>query len=124
MKNRVYFILLLLVWSCTSRVKPEIQYPSGMVGSVKEGFTKEWNMGKLLYEENCANCHNVRKGRKQFIPYFPPEKLAGYAFAEENKEHQNAFTRASLSSEEIIYIGLFLQYQVHAIADTVASTNH
>ncbi|MEY4852264.1 MAG: hypothetical protein RIS99_659, partial [Bacteroidota bacterium] len=34
MKNRVSFILLLLVWSCTSRVKTEIQYPSGMVGNV------------------------------------------------------------------------------------------
>jgi hypothetical protein len=105
-------------------VSPLIQYPSGMAASVKEGFTKEWNLGKLLYQENCSNCHNVRKGRKQIIPYFPPEKLAGYAFADENKEHQNAFTRASLSTEEIIYIGLFLQYQVHTTADTVKSANH
>lgn len=94
-------------------------FPAEMSATVREQYMRDWQKGKALYEENCARCHNTKKGRREHIPIFPADNLAGYGIRLDNADHERALPETRVTTDELVSIITFLTYKVHTINDTV-----
>lgn len=98
--------------SCVSS-KSKITYdlPAAMTGDIREGYIKQWEKGRILYEINCAKCHTTTvKGRK-IVPDFAENQLVGYTLRVTNQKHEAELTDESVSTEELGLIMTFLTYK-------------
>lgn len=119
-KRYLAALMLLIIASCaTARKQVQHNFPAEMSASVREQYLRDWQKGKVLYQENCAGCHNKRKGRREHIPVFPADKLAGYGIRLDNADHERAIPENRVTTDELVSIITFLTYKVHTIKDTV-----
>lgn len=105
-------ILLLLLAGCAVQKETGGQYdfPAAMTEAVRASYTEQCEKGRVLYEANCARCHNkVVKGR-QVVPYFPMDKLIGYALRESNERHTSNLPEEKVTTEDLGLIMTFLTY--------------
>lgn len=104
-------ISFVLLFACA--VKKEVMYtlPEAMLPQVKEEYAKRCDKGQLLYNLNCAGCHNYKVKRKTYIPDFKPEQLRGYELRISNARHANSMPDSLVSEEELGIIMTFLSYK-------------
>lgn len=69
------------------------------------------NKGKVLYDINCAKCHNMVVKGKNIIPDFSQEKLTGYELRVANREHEGSMPDTKVTAEELVFISTFLTYK-------------
>ncbi|HEX6430469.1 MAG TPA: hypothetical protein VF008_22410, partial [Niastella sp.] len=79
---------VLLLAACVTQQQVTVIYsfPEAMAEPVRMEFTKVCEKGRVLYDINCAGCHNIKKGRRQLIPDFTPEQLKGYELRVSNAQ--------------------------------------
>ncbi|MBE2290601.1 MAG: cytochrome c [Chitinophagaceae bacterium] len=119
-KTYTAILSLLIAASCaTRRNAVHYSFPAEMSTTVRDQYMRDWQKGKALYEENCARCHNTKKGRREHIPIFPADKLAGYGIRLDNADHERALPETRVTTDELVSIITFLSYKVHTINDTV-----
>ncbi|MBA3681443.1 MAG: hypothetical protein H0W73_09805 [Bacteroidetes bacterium] len=104
------FAILVLV-RCQSRKKVDYELPEAMLPHVKTFFTGQCDKGKILYDLNCAGCHNTRVKGKQIIPDFNPEQLTGYTLRVQNAQHEKNMPDTLVTEEELGIIMTFLVYK-------------
>lgn len=112
MKNKflVGFALLFFI-ACASQKKVIYDFPPAMVGDIRVQFTEQCDKGKVLYDKNCARCHNTKVNGKTIIPDFSEEKLVGYAIRNSNKRHESSMPDTIVTAEELGLIMTFLTYK-------------
>ena len=111
-----YILFLLsaaavLFTACVSQQPVTYSFPEAMTGPVKNEFTKVCDKGRILYDINCAGCHNIKKGRRQIIPDFTPEQLKGYELRVSNAQHEENMPDEKVTAEELSLISTFLLYK-------------
>jgi hypothetical protein len=115
MQYKMSFILIsvMLLVACASQQQVTVSYtfPEAMPSPVKMEFTKVCDKGKVLYEINCAGCHNIKKGRRELIPDFTPEQLKGYELRVSNAQHEENMPDEKVTAEELSLISTFLLYK-------------
>jgi hypothetical protein len=82
-----------------------------MAPAVRKQYTDMCDKGKILYDINCAGCHNTVVKGKQVIPDFAPDKLTGYGLRISNSQHSGSMPDAKVSPEELGLITFFLGYK-------------
>lgn len=104
---------IMLMTACISQRQVSVAYsfPEAMSEPVKTEFTKVCDKGKVLYDINCAGCHNFKKGRRQMIPDFTPEQLKGYELRVSNAQHEENMPDEKVTAEELSLISTFLLYK-------------
>ncbi len=102
----------LLLVACVSQKKPAYELPAAMSPAVREGYAKQCDKGKILYEINCGPCHTKKVRGKAIIPDFSPEQLVGYELRVSNAKHESNITESSVTAEELGYIMTFLSYKI------------
>lgn len=104
---------MLLLAACVSQKQVSVTYtfPDAMPSPVRTEFSKLCDKGKVLYEINCAGCHNIKKGRRQIIPDFTPEQLKGYELRVSNAQHEENMPDEKVTAEELSLISTFLLYK-------------
>src|SRR6266496_3444539 len=110
-KAIIFSIVVLIFAACASQSKITYEFPHVMAEAVKTEFTKACDKGKVLYDINCACCHNIRKGRKELIPDFTPEQLKGYELRVSNAQHEENMPDEKVTAEELALISTFLLYK-------------
>lgn len=85
--------------------------PEAMLPHVKVEFAKRCEKGKILYDINCAKCHDTGKGRKKITPDFKPEQLTGYTLRTANARHESSMPDSLVSEEELGIIMTYLGYK-------------
>lgn len=114
MNNKTVIILLLIIagiTACHTTKKMEYDFPLAMSPKVRQGFTEICDQGNMLYNKNCARCHNTLvKGRK-VIPDFAQEKLIGYSIRISNARHESSMPDSLVTEEELGQIMTFLTYK-------------
>jgi len=110
---------LMLMGSCLVQKQPKVTpvFPDEMLPQVKESYMVMWDKGKILYELNCAQCHNRKEKRKTIIPEFTEEQLAAYEIRVADPQHEMALSDTRVTLEELTLITVFLTYRQH---DSVA----
>jgi mono/diheme cytochrome c family protein len=98
--------------SFTNRTKKAAySFPPTMSAPIRDEYAKLCDKGQILYEENCAKCHNVRVKGKLVIPDFTQEQINGYEIRVGNAKHEGALTDEAITSEELGLISTFLLYK-------------
>lgn len=100
-----------IVACVTSKSKITYDFPEAMAADVREGYAKQWEKGKILYEMNCAKCHTTTVKGKTIVPDFTENQLVGYTLRVTNQKHEAALTDESVSTEELGLIMTFLTYK-------------
>lgn len=87
------------------------EFPKEMAPAIQAEYAKLWEKGKVLYQLNCAQCHNVKKKRLYYIPDFTAEQLKGYEIRVSNPRHESEIPEERVSPEDLVMISTFLQYK-------------
>lgn len=96
---------------CKTQRQAVYEFPAAMVPAAKIEFAKLCEKGKILYDINCAQCHNIRERRKVLIPDFTTEQLIAYELRIINPEHESSIPETTVTTEELGYILTFLSYK-------------
>ena len=85
-------------------------FPVEMKADVKEAYVKLFEKGRVLYEINCARCHNTTVKGIELMPEFTKEHLAQYELRLQNPKHEEELTEMRVNAEELQQITVFLTY--------------
>lgn len=91
--------------------KVTYEFPDAMLPVVKEQYIKFCDKGQILYNINCAQCHNTTVKGKQVIPDFTQEQLTEYELRIQNPKHESSIPESTVTTEELGYIVTFLTYK-------------
>lgn len=112
---RILTIILvsLCINACCYGQKNKLTYefPAEMAEPVRAEYVKQWEKGKVLYEINCAKCHNTKVKRREQVPDFNQEQLIGYELRVKNPQHESDMQETAVSPEELGLIMTFLTYK-------------
>lgn len=100
-----------LLIACTAQKQVAWELPAEMLPHVKEEYARRCEKGKVLYDLNCARCHNTRAGRRDVIPDFSPSQLTGYTLRVSNAQHERNMPDSVVTEEELGIIMTFLNYK-------------
>jgi hypothetical protein len=90
---------------------PAYEFPVEMAPNIQIEYAAQCEKGQILYELNCAKCHNQKVRGKSVIPDFTEEQLVGYKLRATNPDHAMHLTDETVSAEELGYIMTFLTYK-------------
>jgi len=96
---------------CMAQKKIPYEFPPAMLEPVKVEYTKLADKGQVLWNINCASCHNTKVKGKVIVPDFSPEQLKGYELRVANPEHESGIPETAVTAEELGLIMIFLQYK-------------
>lgn len=116
MKRAIAVTIILsgiLGLQCFAQKKQKVTYefPEQMSPAVQAEFAKLCDKGKILYDLNCAQCHNTKVKGKEVIPDFTQEKLIGYELRVSNQQHEADMPDTKVTAEELGLITTFLTYK-------------
>ncbi len=113
MNNRILIVIAALSLSAcvVSQAKVVYEFPEAMAEPVRVEFLKICQKGKILYDINCAQCHNIKRGGKELIPDFDAEQLKGYEIRVANAQHEENMPDEKVTAEELGLISTFLMYK-------------
>ena len=85
-------------------------FPAEMNNEVKKQYIPLFEKGKILYQINCAKCHNTKVNGVEQMPEFTKEHLAQYELRVQNAKHEEELTEMRVNAEELQQIMIFLTY--------------
>lgn len=106
------FITALWLIACVSQ--PKIQFydfPADIAEEAKVANLKLIEKGRILYNINCAKCHNTKEKGKILIPDFTNEQLESYTIRIKNEVHINTLPENKITAEELEAIQIFFTYK-------------
>lgn len=112
-------VIVCFLSACFVQKQPKVTpvFPDAMLPHVKESYAGMWEKGRILYDINCASCHNKVVKRKVIIPEFTEEMLAAYEIRLADPQHEMSLAESRVNVEELSLITVFLTYREH---DSVA----
>ena len=85
-------------------------FPKEMSPEVKDAYIKLFDKGKILYQINCAQCHDTTIKGVVVMPEFTKEHLAKYELRVQNPKHEESLSEMRVNAEELQQIMIFLSY--------------
>jgi hypothetical protein len=116
MKNKtgifIFFIITAGLFGCVTQAK--IQYydfPSDIAEEAKIANAKMLEKGKVLYNENCATCHNKKIKNRIYLPDFSTDQLDSYIIRIKNEVHVKKLPESKITIAEIEAVQFFFTYK-------------
>ena len=110
----LFVAIVCCMYSSAQKKQPKVIYthnfPKEMTVAVKESYIKIFEKGKVLYQVNCAKCHNKIVDGVELMPEFTKEHLAQYELRVQNPEHEEPLSEMRVNAEELQQIMIFLTY--------------
>lgn len=113
-KYRILFFLVVAVCisACVSQQKiTYYDFPSDIAEEAKIANAKMLEKGRVLYDINCAKCHNKKEKGKMLLPDFTTEQLDSYIIRIKNEIHVNSLPETKVTAEELESIQFFFSYK-------------
>lgn len=101
----------ILIAGCGSKKKVTYKFPEAMKEPVLSEYLKLFDKGKILFDINCAKCHNAKVRKREIYPDFSSQELAGYDIRILNPKHEDKLTERNVTEEELAVIKIFLSYK-------------
>lgn len=110
------FFLFAVFFSAQTQQGAKVLYthnfPPAITGDVRDQFIKLYEKGRVLYQINCAKCHNTTENGVERMPEFTKADLAKYELRVMNAEHESELAQTKVRAEELYQITLFLTYSI------------
>lgn len=112
----IIFLLFIIFMNGTMAQKSQHKviythsFPPEMSEEVKKTYIKLFEKGRILYQVNCAKCHNTKVNGVEVMPEFTKEHLAQYELRIQNAQHEEALSEMRVNAEELQQIMIFLTY--------------
>jgi mono/diheme cytochrome c family protein len=106
MKYLLFLCFFFLATSCMLTKEPAYEIPPGLAEADKKEFIERFKKGSVLYNMNCAKCHNKTIKGKVVEPQFTIGQLENYELRVKNPEHVENLSPKKVSPEdlrEVIY---------------------
>lgn len=103
--------IALVLPQCATQQKVAYDFPPEMAQNIRNLYLEQCEKGRVLYELNCAKCHNTIVKRKTIIPDWTLEQLKGYELRVTNPQHEEGLPETHVSAEELGQIMTFLMYK-------------
>lgn len=104
-----------------SKVLYTHNFPPEMKEDVKAQYIKLFEKGRILYQINCAKCHNTKEKGVELMPEFTKEHLAKYELRIQNPDHEEELNETRVNAEELAQIMTFLTYYTKVAAEKRSS---
>lgn len=104
-------LLFVVSNTCLGQKKIPYEFPAAMKEPVRLEYEKLADKGQVLWNINCASCHNKKVRGKAIVPDFLPEQLKGYELRVLNPQHESGIPETSVTPEELGLIMTFLSYK-------------
>lgn len=108
-------VLIACFMACTAVCKAQkkigYEFPEAMAAPVRAEYTKLADKGQVLWNLNCAKCHNSKVNGKTVVPDFTLDQLRGYELRVSNPEHESGIPETTVTAEELGLIMTFLIYK-------------
>jgi hypothetical protein len=112
MKQTIFLIALSsLCVTAVAQKHIKYEFPEAMPEHVKSDYLEQCKKGKILYDINCAKCHNTTVKRKEIIPDFTVAQLINYELRVQNPKHTTNIPENTVNTEELGLIITFLTYK-------------
>jgi len=113
MKQSILLTLFIAASAFQVNAQKKVPYvfPKEMAPAIKAEFQKQCDKGQMLYNINCAKCHNTIENGKTIVPDFTPDQLKGYEIRVQNPKHENSLPDEQVTTEELGDIMTFLLYK-------------
>jgi hypothetical protein len=113
MKQLLMVLVLILICRANGEAqrKTTYEFPEAMPETVKTENLKLCNKGNILWQINCAKCHNTKVKRRIIIPDFTSDQLKGYELRVLNPTHESNIPETTVTAEELGLIMTFLTYK-------------
>ncbi len=114
MKRVIKLAVMLLSFAAPAHAQKHkivADFPPEMSEAVRTEYQKQWDKGRILWDMNCARCHNTKERRREIIPDFRQEQLIGYELRVKNAQHDTGIAEERVSTEELGLIMTFLTYK-------------
>lgn len=85
--------------------------PADIAAEAKTANLTTIEKGRILYNINCAKCHNTKDKGKIFLPDFTNEQLESYTIRIKNEVHVNSLPENKVTAEELEAIQFFFAYK-------------
>lgn len=85
-------------------------FPPGMTDEVQKAYVGLFEKGRILYDINCAKCHNSIVKGIEVMPDFTKEHLAQYELRVQNPRHEEELSEMRINAEELQQVMIFLTY--------------
>jgi hypothetical protein len=89
----------------------QYEFPDAMAQPVRNQFLVLCEKGRILYDINCAQCHNTKVNGKTVIPDFTIEQLGAYSIRVANRKHEMNVSEENVSAEDLALITTYLTYK-------------
>jgi hypothetical protein len=97
--------------SCLQSKKMTYEFPEAMTENVRKEYLRQCEKGAVLFDISCAKCHTKKTMFGKKIYDFTSEQLYSYEIRRSNKTHENTLTSETVTTEELGYIIVYLQYK-------------
>jgi hypothetical protein len=111
--KRITIIITVFIFlvQCSTSKKVQYEFPAAMSEPVRTGYKAQCEKGEILYDINCAKCHNTKMKKREIIPDFTEEQLVGYELRMLNPKHEEGIPETNVTAEELGLIMTFLKYK-------------
>lgn len=108
----IFFILIISFVACVTQTKLQYyDFPADITEEAKASNLKMIEKGRVLYNINCAKCHNKKMNGKIVIPDFTNTQLESYTIRIQNEVHVNNLQENKITPEELEAIQFFFSYK-------------
>ncbi len=107
-----FFCTILFLVACVTQPKLQFyDFPEDITEEAKTSNLKTIERGRILYELNCAKCHNKKEKGKILLPDFTNDQLDMYKIRIKNEQHVNALPEDRITIDELESIQFFFAYK-------------
>jgi hypothetical protein len=104
-------MMLMSINICKAQKKIAYEFPAEMKAPVRVEYEKLADKGQILWNINCAKCHNTKVKGKVVVPDFSLDQLRGYELRVANPDHESGIPETDVTAEELGLIMTFLTYK-------------
>lgn len=101
----------IITISCLQTKKMTYEFPKTMSENVRKEYLRQCEKGAIYFDISCAKCHTKKTMFGNKIYDFTSEQLYSYEIRRSNKTHENILTSETVTTEELGYITVYLQYK-------------
>ena len=105
---------------CGTRNKITYNIPDNYPKEKRKELVTSLNKGKVLYKDNCAECHGIFSDGKPNVANFTNTQLDNYSARFITRDRRNHMAAVKMSPEQLGQVISFLKYKRPKTQDSTA----